>query len=101
MRGSLQTFLVMHDLTYFRNNLDAVAARLADRGFTLDLDEFRALDAQRRSAMTEAEQLKSEKNKASEEIGKLKRQGADTTEAQAKSRAAGERIAELDKKSAE
>jgi seryl-tRNA synthetase len=88
----------MHDLSYFRANLDTIAARLADRGFTLDSDDFRALDAQRRAAVTEAEQLKSEKNKASEEIGKLKRQGVDTTEAQAKVRQMGERVATLDQK---
>jgi hypothetical protein len=40
----------MHDLSFFRNNLDAVAARLATRGMTLDLDGFRDLDARRRAA---------------------------------------------------
>src|SRR5678816_1623266 len=34
----------MHDLNYFRNNLEAIATRLADRGFVLNVDEFRALD---------------------------------------------------------
>ena len=34
----------MHDLTFFRNNLDAIAARLATRGFVLDVEEFRKLD---------------------------------------------------------
>jgi seryl-tRNA synthetase len=91
----------MHDLNYFRNNLEAIAARLADRGFVLNVDEFRALDTERRAAVTEAEQLKSDKNNATKEIGKLKQQGADTTEAQAKIRAASERIGELDKKSEE
>ena len=38
----------MHDLQFFRSNLDAVAARLATRGFQLDLEQFRALDAERR-----------------------------------------------------
>ena len=87
----------MHDLNYFRNNLESVAARLADRGFTIDLAEFRAMDAQRRAAVTEAEQVKAGKNKASNEIGKLKQQGADTGEAQAKVREMGDRIAALDK----
>ncbi len=87
----------MHDLTYFRNNLEAVAAGLARRGFTIDVEEFRALDSQRRAALTESEQLKSEKNSASKEIGKLKQQGTDTTEAQAKVRAMGDRVASLEK----
>lgn len=88
----------MHDLSYFRNNLDEAAARLANRGYTLNLEEFRAMDAERRAALTEVEQLKSEKNKASEEIGKLKRAGGDTTEAQARQRAVSEQISGLDKK---
>ncbi len=91
----------MHDLTYFRNNLEAIAARLADRGFAIDLDEFRTLDSQRRAAMTEAERLTAEKKGASEEIGRLKRQGADTAEAQAKVREMSERITTLGKKADE
>lgn len=88
----------MHDLTYFRTNLEAIAARLGDRGFVLNLDEFRALDTQRRAALTESEQLKSERNTASKEIGKLKQQGADTAEAQAAVRLIGEKIASLDQR---
>ena len=35
----------MYDLSYFRNNLDAIAARLATRGYQLDVVQFRDLDA--------------------------------------------------------
>ena len=87
----------MHDLTFFRNNLDAIAARLADRGFTLDVAGYRELDSSRRAAVTEAEQLKATRNAESAEIGKLRKQGIDTTERQQKTREMGERIAELDK----
>ena len=87
----------MHDLTYFRNNLDQVAARLATRGFEFSLDRFRELDANRRSAIRETEELKARKNSASEEIGKLKRQGVDTADQQKKIRELGDRIAGLDK----
>jgi seryl-tRNA synthetase len=86
----------MHDLQFFRSNLDAVAARLATRGFQLDLEQFRALDAQRRSALTEAEGLKAERNAASQEIAKLRKEGQDTSARQAEVRAIGERIASLD-----
>ncbi len=91
----------MHDLSYFRNNLEAIAARLADRGLVLDLDEFRALDAQRRTAMTDAERLSAERKTASMEIGKLKQQGVDTAEAQAKVRELGDRIDADNKKADE
>ncbi len=87
----------MHDLAYFRNNLDAIASRLSTRGFQFSLDQFRELDSSRRSAIREAEELKAGKNAASEEIGKLKRQGVDTSEQQKKIRELGDRIADLDK----
>jgi seryl-tRNA synthetase len=88
----------MHDLAYFRANLDAVAARLATRGFALDVNGFRELDAQRRAALTEAEQLKAFRNAESVEISKLRKTGADTSERQQKMRETGERIAALDEK---
>ena len=39
----------MLDPQLLRKDLDAVAARLADRGFTLDTDWFRSLEAERLS----------------------------------------------------
>ena len=88
----------MHDLNYFRSNLEAVAGRLADRGFHLDTAEFRRLDTERRAALTEVEQLKAQVNASSLEIGNLKRQGAETSELQANVRALGDRIKTLDEK---
>ena len=86
----------MHDLTYFRSNFERIAARLATRGGTISLDGFRDLDRQRRSAISLAEQLKARKNQESVEIGKLKREGADTAERQKEVRAIAGRIAALD-----
>jgi seryl-tRNA synthetase len=86
----------MHDLSYFRNNFEQIAERLATRGGTLNLDGFRELDRKRRTAISEAEQLKARKNAESQEIGKLKREGADTTERQKQIRAFDEQIAALD-----
>ena len=86
----------MHDLTYFRSNFERIAARLATRGGAISLDGFRDLDRQRRSAISLAEQLKARKNQESVEIGKLKREGADTAERQKEVRAIAGRIAALD-----
>ena len=86
----------MHDLSYFRSNLEAVAARLAARGFTLDVEVFRAADAKRRAAVTEIETLKGRRNAESQEIGKQKKAGADTEALQAAVREIGERITALD-----
>ncbi|MCX7605051.1 MAG: serine--tRNA ligase [Bryobacteraceae bacterium] len=86
----------MHDLSFFRSNLEAIARRLADRGFTLDVDGFRSLDERRRAAITEAEQLRARRNLQSQEIGRLKRAGEDTSALQAEVRALGDRIGELE-----
>jgi seryl-tRNA synthetase len=86
----------MHDLNFFRSNLDTVAARLATRGFALNVNEFRELDVRRRAAVTEAEQLKALRNSESMEIAKLRKQGIDTAERQQKVREAAERITALD-----
>jgi seryl-tRNA synthetase len=86
----------MHDLTFFRNNFERIAERLATRGGAINLEGFRDLDAKRRSAIAQAEQLKARKNQESAEIGKLKKAGADTTERQAQVRVIAEQIAALD-----
>lgn len=86
----------MHDLSFFRANLEAIRDRLAARSFSLDVDHFRNLDSKRRACVTEAESLKAERNTASAEIGKLRKTGVDTSEAQAKVRAIGDRVAALD-----
>src|SRR5580692_6859948 len=86
----------MHDLSYFRNNFDRIAERLATRGPMPQLDQFRELDQKRRAAIFQAEKLKERKNAASTEFQKLKREGADTSELQKESRALGEQIAALD-----
>jgi seryl-tRNA synthetase len=69
----------MHDLAFVRANLPLVEEKLRLRGVdpTL-LQGFSALDTERRSAITEAETLKAQRNALSAEFGRLKREGADT-----------------------
>src|SRR5664280_2733327 len=86
----------MHDLSYFRSNFERIAERLATRGGAIDLQGFRDLDHKRRSAISLAEQLKARKNQESVEIGKLKREGADTTVWQMDMRNTAAQIAALD-----
>jgi seryl-tRNA synthetase len=90
----------MHDLSYFRSNFERIAERLATRGGAVNLDGFRALDQQRRAAISQAEQLNALKNQRSKEIGKLKSEGADTTERQKEVRAAADQIAALNAQAA-
>jgi seryl-tRNA synthetase len=91
----------MYDLTLFRQNLDAIAARLADRGFTLDVEAFRLLDVDRRAALTESEQLRAQRKLESQEIGKLIQAGQDAAERQQKVREMGERANTLEERAKE
>jgi seryl-tRNA synthetase len=68
------------------------------RGFQLDVEQFRALDAERRAALTEAEQLKAQRNELSAQIPKLKAAGQDISAVQQESRAKGDLITGLDEK---
>ncbi len=95
----------MHDLNYFREHLDVFAEMAKRRGVTLELDAFRALDKDRRELITTNEQRKAQRNKASEEIARLKKekQNADALIAEMKQasdliKQADERVAELDAK---
>jgi len=93
----------MHDLGYFREHLDVFAEMAKKRGAALDLDAFRTLDRERRELITSTEQLKAQRNKASDEIARLKKekQNADALIAEMKQfseriKSADERIAQLD-----
>jgi seryl-tRNA synthetase len=93
----------MHDLEFFRNNLARFEAMARQRNLTLDIEAFRALDAERRQAITAVERLKAERNQTSDEIARRKRarEDADALIARMKEvsetiRAEDQRIAELD-----
>jgi seryl-tRNA synthetase len=69
----------MLDLGYVREHLDAIEKMARDRGITLDLAPFREIDTERRQLITSAERLKAERNRASEDIARMKRSGEDAT----------------------
>jgi len=64
----------MHDLNYFRDHLEVFADMAKRRNIALDLEGFRVLDKERRELITENEKRKAQRNKASEEIGRLKKE---------------------------
>jgi seryl-tRNA synthetase len=90
----------MHDIANFRANLEAIASRLATRGFTLDVEAFKSIDQRRRAALTEAETLKARRNADSQEIGRRKKSGEDTEALQAEMRLLGEQASGLEKTAA-
>ena len=73
----------MLDLGFVRANLELVKEKLRARGAdpaTQLLGNFAELDARRRTAITQVETLKAERNKLSEEVGKRKRAGEDASD---------------------
>src|SRR5882762_6092757 len=84
----------MLDLNFVRDNLPLVEERLRQRGMNpaTVVKDFREVDTQRRQAITEAETLKARRNKASEDIAKLKKSGQDASAAMAESKDLREQI---------
>jgi len=86
----------MIDANLLRNDLDAVAARLSGRGYTLDRDRYQELDARRRSILQEAEALKAERNRVSDEVGRLKRAKENADSLIAQQREVGDQLKALE-----
>src|ERR1700687_3758774 len=93
----------MLDLNFVRDNLALVEEKLRQRAIHLpELSKrFRAIDAERRQAITAAETLKAQRNRASEEIAKLKKSGQDASAQINETKELRERIAESERKAAE
>jgi seryl-tRNA synthetase len=89
----------MLDLSFVRENLSRVEEMLRQRGGdpAVVLRDFRDVDTERRKAITEAETMKARRNKASEDINKLKKSGQDATAAIAETKDLRERIQALEK----
>ena len=69
----------MLDIQSLRNDLDAVAAKLAARGFTFDSKEFTALETDRKQVQIRTQELQAKRNNASRQIGIAKSKGEDVT----------------------
>ncbi len=67
----------MLDSKLVRGQLEEVAARLAARGFQLDVVRFDALESQRKLVQARTEQLQAERNARSKSIGQAKARGED------------------------
>jgi seryl-tRNA synthetase len=71
----------MLDLNFVRDNLPLVEEKLRQRGMdpAQVLKDFHQVDTQRRHAITEAETMKARRNRASEDIARLKKSGQDAS----------------------
>ena len=70
----------MLDIQLLRKDIDTVARRLKTRGFELDTETFNALEAQRKAIQVKTEELQSQRNKLSKEIGVRKAQKLDASD---------------------
>jgi len=93
----------MLDLNFVRDNLLLVEEKLRQRGMdpAAVLKDFREVDTLRRQAITEAETSKAQRNKASDEIAKLKKSGQDASGAMAQTKDLREKIQTLEKTAAD
>ncbi len=88
----------MLNMRFIRENLDYVTERLSTRGDLVDIAAFQKLDEERRTLLLEVEEMKARRNKESNEIGKLKKQGLDAGERQEAVRSLSEKIKTADDK---
>ncbi|POY69367.1 serine--tRNA ligase [Pantoea sp. PSNIH3] len=90
----------MLDPNLLRNEPDAVAEKLARRGFKLDVETLVSLEERRKVLQVETENLQAERNAHSKSIGQAKARGEDIEPLRQEVNALGERLdkakAELD-----
>lgn len=90
----------MLDPNLLRNELDAVAEKLARRGFKLDVEKLRSQEERRKVLQVETETLQAERNARSKTIGQAKARGEDIEPLRLEVNTLGEKLdaakAELD-----
>ncbi|MCO6503912.1 MAG: serine--tRNA ligase [Snodgrassella sp.] len=65
----------MLDIQLLRQNLSSLARKLQNRGFKLDTEVFQSLEHQRKQLQMRTEELQSQRNNLSKQIGAFKGQG--------------------------
>ena len=84
-------------MKFVRENPELVMDAMRKRNANVNLDEFLELEKKRRELTLQVEALKSQRNAASQEIGKMKKAGENADVQMAEVRALGDKIAEDDK----
>ena len=86
----------MLDPRLLRSDLAGVAAKLARRGFVLDVGTFAALEERRKDMQIEADRLRSERNAGAKAVGQAKARGEDATPLLAAAEALNARMAGIE-----
>lgn len=89
----------MLDLNFVRDNLPLIEEKIRQRGMNPSqvLKDFGQVDTQRRQAISSAETLQAHRNRVSEEIAELKKNGQDASELIAETKTFREEIQQLQK----
>jgi len=86
----------MLDIREIRENRGAVEARLRTRDPSIDLGEVVSFDEERRRLIAEVEELKAERNRGSQEVGRRKQAGEKADDLLTRLSVIADRIAVLD-----
>jgi seryl-tRNA synthetase len=86
----------MLDLKFVFENREYVLRKMAARGLRLDLDKLIGVAEERKKTLKRVEDLRAEKNKASELIARTKREGQDAASLIADMKGVGEEIDRLE-----
>lgn len=89
---------IMLDVRFVVENTDKVKAAMANRSGIYDVDCVVKLDGLRKELIKKSESMKAERNRASDEVAKLKKQGLDASATIAKVKEDNALIKELDEK---
>ncbi|MEW6133616.1 MAG: serine--tRNA ligase [Pseudomonadota bacterium] len=88
----------MLDIQLLRADIEGVAARLEARGFTLDVAEFKALEADRKAVQTRTQELQAARNSLSKSIGIAKSRGEDAAPVMAQVAGLGDELKAAEEK---
>jgi seryl-tRNA synthetase len=86
----------MLDVQLLRSDLQAVAGRLADRGYAFPVTGFEKLEAARKAVQTETQELQARRNQLSKQVGQLKARKEDASHLMAEVNAQAERLKALE-----
>jgi seryl-tRNA synthetase len=86
----------MLDIQLLRNDLQGVAARLADRGVTLDTAAFERVEAKRKAVQTQTQELQARRNQLSKQVGQAKAKGEDASALMAEVNAQADQLKTLE-----
>jgi len=88
----------MLDIQLLRSDLTTVAARLATRGFNLDVARFEALEQERKTVQTRTQELQARRNSLSKQIGIAKGRGEDASALMAEVAGINDELGSLEEK---